>query len=68
METLNIEIVKTEEPQVCVLPNIAAMKVKEFFWTKRKLNTDVQDRKNLQTVGLEDAPSMVKCIPVSFRQ
>ena len=35
METLNIEIVKTEEPQVCVLPNIAAMKVKDFLDEKK---------------------------------
>lgn len=35
METLNIEIVKTEEPQLCVLPNIAAMKVKDFLDEKK---------------------------------
>lgn len=26
-----INIIKTDEPQVCILPNIAAMKVKDFL-------------------------------------
>lgn len=32
-----INIIKTDEPQLCILPNIAAMKVKDFL-DQRKSN------------------------------
>lgn len=30
-DTRNLEVIMTDEPQVCVLPNLAAMKIRDFL-------------------------------------